>query len=380
MDRFELRAALANRNMLAFLALIRAGEGTADGDGYRRMFGGELFADFGDHPRKTITAGRYTSTAAGAYQFLSRTWDGLVKQYAFPNFAPACQDEAAVALIAGRGALDDVLAGRIEQAIRRCNREWASLPGSPYGQPTRTMAQALATYAAAGGMLSEAPPLVGLDQNARPDAPAAATAAPQASPAPTPARAQLDAPQPRQSEGLTMPPFLLAALPALIQAIPQLAKLFGSGSEVADRNMAAVQTVAQIVQDATGAKNIQEAVEVIQSDPAALQTATKAVQDNWFALSETGGGIEAARAADVAFVAKGYPVWHSPSFVVAALLIPLVYLVVGAVVGLFGAPFSEDVRAAIANGIVGLILGGLIGYYYGQSTSRNRTPAAGGQQ
>ena len=175
-----------------------------------------------------------------------------------------------------------------------------------------------------------------------------------------------------------MPPFLLAALPALIKAIPKLADLFGTGTEVSDRNVAAVQTVAQIVQDATGAKNIQEAVEAIQTDPQALQAATKAVQDQWFTLSETGGGIEAARAADAAFVTKGAPIWHSPSFIVAALLIPLVYMVVGAVVGLFGTPFSEDVRAAIANGIVGVILGGLIGYYYGQSTSRNRTPAAPG--
>ena len=177
-----------------------------------------------------------------------------------------------------------------------------------------------------------------------------------------------------------MPPFLLAALPSLIQAIPKLASLFGSGTEVSDRNAAAVQTVAQLVQDATGSKNIQEAVEAIQADPQALQAATQAVQDNWFALSETGGGIQAARAADATFVASGAPIWHSPSFIVAALLIPLVYLVVGAVVGLFGVPFSEDVRAAIANGIVGVILGGLIGYYYGQSTSRNRTPAASGAQ
>jgi len=89
-------------------------------------------------------------------------------------------------------------------------------------------------------------------------------------------------------------------------------------------------------------------------------------------------GIEAARAADATFVASGAPIWHSPSFIVAALLIPLVYMVVGAVVGLFGTPFSEDVRAAIANGIVGVILGGLIGYYYGQSTSRNRSTAGVG--
>jgi uncharacterized membrane protein YeaQ/YmgE (transglycosylase-associated protein family) len=66
---------------------------------------------------------------------------------------------------------------------------------------------------------------------------------------------------------------------------------------------------------------------------------------------------------------------HSPSFWVALLLLPLVYMIVGAVVGLFGDPFSDDVRSANANGIVGLILGGLIGYYYGQTTTRNRTPS-----
>jgi len=94
-------------------------------------------------------------------------------------------------------------------------------------------------------------------------------------------------------------------------------------------------------------------------------------------LSEAGGGgIAGARKADAAFVASHEPVWRSPSFLIAIALLPLVYLIVGAVVGLFGAPFSEDVRAAIANGIVGLVLGGLIGYYYGQSTSRNRTPSA----
>jgi membrane protein DedA with SNARE-associated domain len=79
----------------------------------------------------------------------------------------------------------------------------------------------------------------------------------------------------------------------------------------------------------------------------------------------------------MAMVAKDGPWWQvvrSPSFLVACALLPLVYMVTGAVVGLFGQPFSEDVRAAIANGVIGMILGGLIGYYYGQTTSRNRAP------
>ena len=74
------------------------GEGTADDAGYGRCFGGSMFADFSDHPRRVITAGRYTSTAAGVYQFLSRTWDGLVGEYGFADFSPQSQDEAAVAL------------------------------------------------------------------------------------------------------------------------------------------------------------------------------------------------------------------------------------------------------------------------------------------
>ena len=101
MNLEDFAAALQNQNLQAFLHVIRAGEGTSDADGYRRCFGGELFDAFTDHPRRLITKGRYTSTAAGAYQFLSRTWDGLVRQYGFADFSPAAQDLGAVALIAG---------------------------------------------------------------------------------------------------------------------------------------------------------------------------------------------------------------------------------------------------------------------------------------
>jgi hypothetical protein len=176
---------------------------------------------------------------------------------------------------------------------------------------------------------------------------------------------------------MPLPAFLAAALPSIIQAIPTLGKLFGSGSEVAERNVKAAELAVQIVTDATGSRNAQEAVDVLKADPAMAEAATQAVQARWHELTEAGGGgIEGARKADAAMVASGEPVWRSPSFIVALVMLPLVYMIVGAVVGLFGAPFSEDVRAAIANGIVGLILGGLIGYYYGQSTSRNRTPAS----
>lgn len=138
-------------NMQAFLRVIRAGEGTADAAGYSRLYGGGAFSSFADHPRIKVKAGAWTSTAAGAYQFLARVWDETERLMGLGDFSPANQDLAAVGRIAARGALADVLAGRFESAVRKCAWEWASLPGSPYGQPTISQERARTIYASAGG-------------------------------------------------------------------------------------------------------------------------------------------------------------------------------------------------------------------------------------
>lgn len=150
-DPIELVALLDQPRVKAFLWMIRLGEGTQGEDGYRTLFGGGLFNSFADHPRQMITRGHLTSSAAGAYQFLARTWDALVLQYGFSDFSPENQDLGCVALIAGRHALEDVVAGRFDAAVLKCSKEWASLPGSPYGQPTVTLAQAREQYEGAGG-------------------------------------------------------------------------------------------------------------------------------------------------------------------------------------------------------------------------------------
>ena len=155
MTRDELRAALQNGNVQAFLAVIRAGETSENDAAYTMQFGGGHFvAPPWVHPHQANHAAGLTSTAAGAYQFLSKTWDALVEQYGFEDFSPECQDEACVALIAGRHALDDVIAGRVTDAVQKCNKEWASLPGSPYGQPTRTFTAALETFENSGGIVA----------------------------------------------------------------------------------------------------------------------------------------------------------------------------------------------------------------------------------
>ena len=345
----KLRAALADTNVRAFLHVIRAGEGTADEDGYRRQFGGELFTDFSRHPNRAITKTlgdkQLTSTAAGAYQFLGRTWSECQAALNLPDFSPASQDLAAVFLIARRKGLEHIIAGRLEQAIAACANEWASLPGSPYGQPTKTLAQCHAVYKQHGGTYAPAAPIPPGDPG-----------------------------QYSQEGGMPIPALVTALLPSVIAAIPRLAQIFKPGSEVAERNVAAASAVMDIVTQATGSVNAQAAVEKLQTDPAAVAAATKAVESNWFTLAPAdGGGIAGARQADAAM--SGNDMMHSPSFWVAIALLPLVYMIVGSVVGLFGTPWSEDVRSAIANGVVGMVIGALAGYYFGQTTSRNRTQA-----
>lgn len=164
--RNKLEPYLKRANVMAFLAAIRLGEGTSDSDDvvrreqpdddYRRIVGGKLFDDFSDHPRVSVWIPRYKvhSTAAGAYQIIWRTWRGVKRAMDLPDFSPHSQDLAAICLINWRGAIDDVSTGNIAIAIDKCRMEWASLPGSPYGQRTETLDKVLAEYQSYGGMLA----------------------------------------------------------------------------------------------------------------------------------------------------------------------------------------------------------------------------------
>lgn len=151
----------AQTNVAAFLAMIRASEGTdRASDPYRVVMGyGHTLQDLSDHPYftgewKGATFGNppQLSTAAGAYQFLRRTWAGLREKLRLPDFGPASQDAAAIELIRQRGALEDVKAGRFAAAVEKCRREWASLPGAGYGQHERTLVYLQQVYANNGGV------------------------------------------------------------------------------------------------------------------------------------------------------------------------------------------------------------------------------------
>lgn len=140
--RQELEQALQNPNVRKFLDLLSYTEGT-QGNGYYTAFGGGKLANLNDHPRylKTFkqTNGKTNKTsAAGRYQFLRGTWDGLAKQYGLQDFSPRNQDLGAVALLAQNGALPHLLKGDFAKAVSKAGGTWASLPTSPHPQPTKS--------------------------------------------------------------------------------------------------------------------------------------------------------------------------------------------------------------------------------------------------
>lgn len=143
---------VAYKNIRAFLIMIQYAEGTYGNDGYRKLFGGGYFNDYSKHPNTKVTKWGITSTAAGAYQILSKTWVELQAKLKLPDFSPVSQDKAAIELIRRRKALEDVYAGRFAQAIEKCRKEWASLPGAGYGQNEKNVANLLAVIKASGGM------------------------------------------------------------------------------------------------------------------------------------------------------------------------------------------------------------------------------------
>jgi lysozyme len=157
-QREKLKHLLKNKNVKAFLAMIRYAEGTdRAADPYGVTYGYEFtIYNFTDHPanngqwsgkvlpdhycRAAKMAPGCKSTAAGAYQFIRPTWNYLKQKLGLTDFLPETQDIAALYLIDEKGAIEDIKAGRIEQAIEKVSKVWASLPGAGYNQPERKLA------------------------------------------------------------------------------------------------------------------------------------------------------------------------------------------------------------------------------------------------
>jgi muramidase (phage lysozyme) len=128
------------KNIEKFLMLITFTEGTdRQKTPYNELFGFTNFAGYSKHPEILIKSANYSSTAAGRYQILKNT----AKMLKMVDFTPESQDLAAMQLIKNAKAYQLIIDGNFKEAILKCNRIWASLPESPYGQPTHKMSDAI---------------------------------------------------------------------------------------------------------------------------------------------------------------------------------------------------------------------------------------------
>jgi len=155
-----LETALLNSNVKAFMLAIRESEGTAAVDGYNYLFGSSpnntrRFTDFSKHPDIEEKFGANNqSSAAGAYQILYNVWEVIQSKYNLPDFSPHSQDIACVELISERNVLQSLMDGNFTAVLTACSKTWASLPLSPYGQPTHSIECVTAWYTKNGGTIT----------------------------------------------------------------------------------------------------------------------------------------------------------------------------------------------------------------------------------
>ncbi|GEM_PF-3619817 len=137
------RAQSGSIEMRALLDTIAKGEGN-----YDVMWCGKKFTDMSTHPYKTNAMPTppscvgISSTAAGRYGFLYKTYNGLKRSGQFQTgFTPKDQDEAAIKLIKNKGITEQQLKTALEskdssQLIPLFDKiapVWSSIPSSSHG-------------------------------------------------------------------------------------------------------------------------------------------------------------------------------------------------------------------------------------------------------
>lgn len=176
----------------AFMRMLRVGEGTNKEEGYTKQFSGKQFSDMSKHPHEVITASGYSSSAAGAYQIMGDTYDGLKTyrtKYNILNFNQESQDKLCLVILKHnyekdrpnsfynptywkddaktirdlekediakerrkrfKGKNGDIVKmlidNNFDNALLLSALCWASLPDAPYGQPTETKEKCKENY------------------------------------------------------------------------------------------------------------------------------------------------------------------------------------------------------------------------------------------
>lgn len=175
-----------------------------------------------------------------------------------------------------------------------------------------------------------------------------------------------------------MVPILAAALPAIVDAVPDLIRIFGK-SPKAEENAKAAEKVGELVKQVTQTDTYEGAINAMK-DPEVCKQVQDAVRTNWLDITEAGGGgIEGARKAASDLAAAPTPARKQPVVWVSAALLPLVYFVVGTVLLKDG--FSQEVQSMVIAAVISGVLGSITGYWLGTSFgSARKTDMMAGQK
>jgi len=388
-------AALGNANVKAWEQVVRHRESSHGDDAYYMISGGGSITSLDKYPwpDESTTKGW---KAVGAGQFIPHTWYGLVRQYPddCKDFSVYAQDFGIVALTAGRGALDDVIAGDIITACWKCHAEWTSLPGGSENTGF-SVEQALEVFRLYGGGVVAEQPAAPIEDKSTPY-------------------------QPPTGE-TTMGAI---ALPLLAQLLPQVFAMFSgraqasiskaTGADPAAAGQFMQSIIAQIGTavgvPVTDDASATQAVAAVHSLPAEKKAAVVAglesysleqltpvldklhgySKDEWVA-SET--SVAEARAANAEFMTPEQ-LKSNPAFIFGIAIIAMVFFVVfsvmwkDAIIALIGAifkfdnllkdvpGFSTDMQAFVIGAVVGSALTAVIQYFYGtnrQSAAKDAT-------
>jgi|DEB0MinimDraft_6_1074348.scaffolds.fasta_scaffold03598_2 lysozyme len=132
----------------ALLRTIRFAEGTDSAAGYNTMFTFKQFTDMSRHPRQINASGKLRSDAAGAYQYLSTTWQPYADGLQLKDFSPESQDRVAHHHLKKLGVNPKQLLTR--EMLAKLSGTWASLPkaggGSKYAGQSAKSADRLLRY------------------------------------------------------------------------------------------------------------------------------------------------------------------------------------------------------------------------------------------
>lgn len=179
-----------------------------------------------------------------------------------------------------------------------------------------------------------------------------------------------DVPSEQKDLTMALPAIIAALLPSVIEYIPKLGKVFGSGSAVSERNVKAAEMVFEVIKGATGAINAQDAVDRLKADPSAVAAATRAVDSIWYDITEAGGGgIDGARKAAAVYMQPGAAgFWLNPSFWISLILISMPMMLLVDVLFVHPQDYVGELRTQIVTGVL-MVIGMVGGYWIGTSIS-----------